>query len=127
MNYLSYSVLIVIYLLIVTEKIQIETIFEIEDLNFVINEMAVDNYRWRVTGIVVNNSDTTISPPWYIEAMFYSDSTFTNTFGGNNTLINYPLDPGITTHWSLTHSVESVLESDYKSFAVKNLRGYIKK
>ena len=89
--------------------------------------MEVQNYRWKVSGTVVNTGDSTILAPWYIEAMFYSDSTFTTTFGGDNDRINFNLESGVTSYWSLTHSSDAVVEADYPNFTIKDLRAYIKK
>ena len=50
-------------------------VFELDNINLTVTEMEADNYRWKVSGTVVNMGDSTILAPWYIEAMFYSDST----------------------------------------------------
>ena len=89
--------------------------------------MEVQNHRWKVSGTVVNTGDSTILAPWYIEAMFYSDSTFTTTFGGDNDRMNFPLESGVTSYWSLTHSSGNVIEADYPNFTIKDLRAYIQK
>ena len=89
--------------------------------------MEAQNSHWKVSGMVLNTSDSTILGPWYIEAMFYSDSTFTETFGGDNDRMNFPLEPGVTSYWTLTHSSEVVVEADYPNFAIKDLRAYIKR
>ena len=102
-------------------------VFELDNVNLTVTEMEVQNYRWKVSGTVVNTSDSTILAPWYIEAMFYSDSTFTTTFGGDSDRMNFPLESGVTSYWSLTHSSEAVVEADYPNFAIKDLRAYIQK
>ena len=102
-------------------------VFELDNINLTITEMEAENYRWKVSGTVVNTGDTTILAPWYIEAMFYSDSTFTTTFGGDNDRMNFNLEPGVTSYWSLTHSSEAVVESNYPNFTIKDLRAYISK
>ena len=100
---------------------------ELDNVNFTVTEMEAQNYRWKVSGTVVNTGDSTILAPWYIEAMFYSDSTFTTTFGGDNVRMNFPLESGVTSYWSLTHSSENVIEADYPNFTIKDLRAYIQK
>tara|TARA_Y100000034_G_scaffold36901_1_gene45341 strand:+ start:162 stop:563 length:402 start_codon:yes stop_codon:yes gene_type:complete len=100
---------------------------ELDNINLTVTGMEATNYSWEVSGTVVNTSDTTIFAPWYIEAMFYSDSTFTETFGGDNDRMNFPLEPGVTGYWHLTHSSEVVVEADYPNFAIKDLRAYIKR
>ena len=90
-------------------------------------ETKVTNTRFKVYGTIVNTSDTTILAPWYIEAMFYADSTFSTTFGGDNERMNFPLEPGVTFYWTLDHRSESVIEADYPDFKIKDLRAFIKK
>ena len=102
-------------------------VFELDNVNLTVTEMEVQNYRWKVSGTIVNTGDSTILAPWYIEAMFYSDSTFTTTFGGDNDRINFNLESGVTSYWHLTHSSEAVVEADYPNFAIKDLRAYIQK
>ena len=102
-------------------------VFDLNNVTLTVTEMEATNYRWKVSGTVVNNGDSTISAPWYIEAMFYSDSTFTETFGGDNDRMNFPLESGVTGHWTLNHSSSAVLEADYPNFALKDLRAYINK
>ena len=102
-------------------------VFELDNINLTVTEMEATNYRWKVTGTVVNTGDTTILAPWYIEAMFYSDSTYTTTFGGDDAGMNFPLESGVTSYWSLTHSSDAVVEADYPNFAIKDLRTYIQK
>ena len=75
----------------------------------------------------MNIGDTTVLAPWYIEAMFYSDSTFTTTFGGNSRRMNFSLEPDVTAYWYLIHRSEAVIESDYPNFKIKDLRTYIQK
>ena len=101
-------------------------VFELNNVNLTVTEMEATNYRWEVSGTVVNTGDTTILAPWYIEAMFYSDSAFTTTFGGDDDRMNFPLESGVTSYWTLTHSSDAVIEADYPNFAIKDFRAYIK-
>ena len=101
--------------------------FDLNNVTLTVTEMEATNYRWKVSGTVVNNGDSTISAPWYIEAMFYSDSTFTETFGGDNDRMNFPLESGVTGYWTLTHRSDAVVAADYPNFAIKYLRAYINK
>ena len=102
-------------------------VFELNNVNLTVTEMEATNNRWKVSGTVVNTGDTTILAPWYIEAMFYSYSTFTTTFCGDNDRMNFNLEAGVTSYWHLTHSSEAVVEADYPNFAIKDLRAYIQK
>ena len=124
------TILITLTLLLTTgcyDIIRSNNVFELDNLNLTITEMEASKYLWKVSGTVVNTGDTTIIAPWYIEAMFYSDSTFTTTFGGDSDRMNFNLESGVTSYWYLTHSSEAVIESDYPNFAVKDLRAYIQK
>jgi len=102
-------------------------VFELNNVTLTVTGMEVSNYRFKVYGTAVNNGDSTILAPWYIEAMFYSDSTFTETFGGDNDRMNFPLEPGVSGYWTLTHNSDAVVEADYPNFAIKDLRAYINK
>ena len=124
------KILTIILILLTTgchDIIGSNNVSELYNINLTVTEMEATNYRWKVSGTVVNTGDTTILAPWYIEAMFYSDSTFTETFGGDNDRMNFPLEPGVTSYWTLTHSSEVVVEADYPNFAIKDLRAYIKR
>ena len=102
-------------------------VFELNSVNLIVTEKEASNSKWRVYGTVVNTGDTTILAPWYIEAMFYADSTFSTTFGGDNERMNFPLEPGVIFYWTLDHRSESVIEADYPDFKIKDLRAFIKK
>ena len=102
-------------------------VFELNSVNLIVTETEASNSQWKVYGTVVNTGDTTILAPWYIEAMFYADSTFSTTFGGDNERMNFPLEPGVTSYWTLNHRSEFVVEADYPDFKIKDLRAFIKK
>tara|TARA_Y100000310_G_C20073861_1_gene530646 strand:+ start:122 stop:502 length:381 start_codon:yes stop_codon:yes gene_type:complete len=102
------------------------SVFELNNVNLTVIETGSTNSRWEVYGTVVNTSDTTILAPWYIEAMFYSDDTYTTTFGGNSERMNFSLEPGVTAYWYLIHRSDILIESDYPDFVIKDLRAYIK-
>jgi len=102
-----------------------EDVHELEDANFEITEYLFTSSELIVKGTVSNDGDDTFYPPWYIEADFYADSTFTTKFGGDRTTINYSLASGENTLWQLTYSSNLIIESDYPNFAVKNLRAYM--
>ena len=125
---LKLSVLVtLLFLLSCSNIIGSSNVFELDNLSLTITEKEVSNSSWKISGTVVNIGDTTVLAPWYIEAMFYSDSTFTETFGGDNDRMNFNLEAGVTSYWHLTHSSEAVVEADYPNFAIKDLRAYIQK
>jgi len=102
-------------------------VIELNNVTLAVTEMDAQNYSWKVSGTILNTGDSTILAPWCIEAMFYSDSTFTETFGGDNNRMNFPLESGVTAYWSLTHSSDAVVEAEYPNFAIKNIRTFIYK
>ena len=102
-------------------------VFELNKVILTVSEMEAQNSHWKVSGTILNTGDSTILAPWYIEAMFYSDSTFTETFGGDNDRMNFPLESGVTSHWTLTHNSDGVVEANYPNFTIKDLRAYINK
>ena len=77
-------------------------------------------------GTVTNQGKSTISPPWYVECQFYTDSTFALKMGGNNTQISLPLSPGQGTFWSISFSSTNVTVQNYPNFRVGNLRAVYK-
>ncbi len=102
-----------------------EDIAELEDANFNITEYLFTSTELIVKGTVSNDGEEIFYPPWYIEAEFYADSTFTTKFGGTRTIINYSLAPDENTLWQLTYSSSLIVESDYPNFRIKNLRAYM--
>ena len=97
----------------------------LEDASFNITEYLFTSTELIVKGTVSNDGDDTFYPPWYIEAEFYADSTFTTKFGGTRITKNYSLATGENTLWQLTYSSSLIVESDYPNFRIKNLRAYM--
>jgi hypothetical protein len=79
------------------------------------------------TGTVTNKGTSTITPPWYVECQFYTDSTLNLKMGGNNTQITLPLSPGQGTFWMISFSSSNVTVQNYPNFKVGNLRAVYKK
>ncbi len=75
----------------------------------------------------MNNGTSAISPPWYVECQFYTDSTFTLKIGGNNTLLSVPLNPGQGTFWTISFSSTNVDVRNYPKFRVKDQRAIYKR
>jgi hypothetical protein len=92
--------------------------------SFTVTGFQATGTELSATGRVRNNGSARISPPWYIEGIFYSDSTLTLQLGGRNMTMNVSLDPGVETLWTLQFSDDSIIESDYPNFRVSNLRAY---
>ena len=83
------------------------------------------NESWLVTGMITNTGDTTILAPWWVEAEFYSDSTFTLILGGDQQSFNVNLQSGVSIQWTLSYSDPDIVESNYPNFAIKNFRAFI--
>mgnify|MGYP000050008805 CR=1 FL=1 len=81
-----------------------------------------------VTGMITNTGDTTILAPWWVEAEFYSDSTFTLILGGDQQSFNVNLQPGVSIQWTLSYSDPDKIEFEsYPYFAIDNFRAFISK
>jgi multidrug efflux pump subunit AcrA (membrane-fusion protein) len=78
-------------------------------------------------GRVMNDGTSQITPPWYVECQFYSDSTFKYKLGGANTTIYVPLDPGQGTFWTVSFYSTNVTVQQYPNFKVKDQRAIYKK
>ena len=99
---------------------------ELTNLEFTIyDEKEVTSTALIVKGSVINTGTTKVSSPWYIEGMFYSDTTFTTILGGASQKIIVPLESGVNYNWTLSFSSSDILESEHEFFGFRNLRGYI--
>lgn len=67
-----------------------------------------------------------VSPPWYIEAQFYTDSTMMVKLGGNDTKLTVPLSPGQSTFWTIYFYTSSVDVRQFPDFRVGNIRAIYK-
>ena len=86
------------------------------------------NESWLVTGMITNTGDTTILTPWWVEAEFYSDSTFTLILGGDQQSFNVNLQSGVSIQWTLSYSDPDKVEFEsYPYFAIDNFRAFISK
>ena len=99
---------------------------ELTNLEFTIDdEREVTSTALIVKGSVINTGTIKVSSPWYIEGMFYSDTTFTTILGGASQIINFPLESGVNYNWTLSFSSSDIDESEFETFGFRNLRGYI--
>ena len=86
------------------------------------------NQSLQVTGMITNTGDTTILAPRWVEAEFYSDSTFTLILGGDQQSFNVNLQPGVSIQWTLSYSDPDKVEFEsYPYFAIDNFRAFISK
>ncbi len=76
-----------------------------------------------VEGTVLNMGTTQIDPTWYVEAQFFSDSTFSVKLGGNLDTLLLPLKPGEQALWKVRFTSTAVDPNKYANFRVSNIRG----
>lgn len=98
---------------------------QIPNLAFTVDTTYLDNSAGKLVakGTVRNNANSTVSPPWYVEAQFYTDASLSTKIGGNYTQIGVPLSKGQSTFWTVTYSSSNVDVRNYPNFAVSDLRG----
>ena len=99
----------------------------INDVEWTLNEYTFSNTTLTATGMITNTGDTTILATWWVEAEFYSDSTFTLILGGDQQPFSVNLQSGVSTQWTLNYSDPDKAESDYPNFAINNFRAFISK
>ena len=102
-----------------------DDIKEIDHINFTVTSLEVEpntvfNCLMRVRGTIENVGDTTILPPYMIEATFYSDSTFTEEYGSNYSTYYQPLEVGES---NILYLFKGINE-DIENFAIKDIRAY---
>ena len=99
----------------------------INDVEWTLNEYTFSNTTLTATGMITNTGDTTILATWWVEAEFYSDSTFTLILGGTQQSFNVNLGSGVSKQWTLNFSDSDIVESNYPNFAINNFRAFISK
>jgi len=102
-----------------------DDVLEITHVEFSVDSTYVLTSKFMIKGTVKNTGSSSIQPPWYIEASFYKDDTYSHIFGGSSTMKNFALNSGVSTDWSLSYSSGAIVESDYQDFGVKDLRVYV--
>jgi hypothetical protein len=96
----------------------------IDGLEFTITSYETTNYGLIASGTVTNTNPYIIQAAWWVEAMFYADSTLTFLLGGDDTRMNYSLPPNSSTHWELMFNDNNIDPLDYPDFRISNLRGH---
>jgi hypothetical protein len=102
-----------------------QDVAELSSAEFTITATSYTSSKLTVSGTVANTGNSVYYPRWYIEGEFYSDDNYSIKLGGSSTSINFSLAPGESTFWELDFSSNSIVESDYPNFAVRNLRAYL--
>ena len=106
------------------QNIGSENVLVLENMEVSIDTLYTSSTQFYVEGMIKNNDSTKVYAPWYIEAMFYSDSTFSTTFGGSYECMNFPLESNVEAYWQITHSSDVII-SEYPKFAIKDLRVFV--
>lgn len=75
---------------------------QISNMSFTIDTTYISGSSLFAKGKVQNIGTATRTPPWYVEAQFYTDASYTFKLGGNSTQISVPLSPGQGTFWTIT-------------------------
>ena len=99
---------------------------EISNMSFTLDTTYISNTSLVAQGKAIYNGRDRVSPPWYVEAQFYTDSTFVTKLGGNHTAISVPLDPGQQTFWLISFSSAQVDVRQFPRFRVKDIRAIYK-
>ncbi len=100
---------------------------QILNMSFTIDSTYIANSQLYARGKVTNNGTSQITPPWYVEAQFYTDSTHNTKLGGNNTQIYVPLSPNQSTFWTISFYSSNVDVRSYPGFKVSDVRAIYKK
>jgi hypothetical protein len=96
-------------------------------MTFQVDTTYVSGSSLVAKGRVTNSGYSAVSPPWYVEAQFYTDASYSTKLGGNYTSISVPLSPGQATFWTISFSSQNVDVRSYPGFKVKDLRAIYKK
>lgn len=100
---------------------------QIDNMSFQVDTTYVSGSALYAKGRVTNNGYAAANPPWYVEAQFYTDATYSTKLGGNYTSIYVPLSPGQATFWTISFSSPDVDVRSYPGFKVRDLRAIYKK
>lgn len=96
-------------------------------LTFSVDSTYLSGSMMVARGQVWNNGSSSTIPTWYIEAVFYTDSTYKTKLGGNSTTMNFGLSPGQSSFWSISFSTSAVDVRQFPKFKVKDVRGVYKR
>ncbi len=99
---------------------------EINNVSFIVDTTYLMNSQLYAKGRVTNLGTKSTESPWYVEAQFYTDSTYKLKLGGDYTEIGVPLDPYQSTFWTLIFSTSTVDVNEYPNFRVSDFRAIYK-
>jgi hypothetical protein len=99
---------------------------QINNVSFTVDTTYLQSSVLYAKGTVTNLGTTTIQSPWYVEAQFYTDSSYKLKMGGNYTRIGVPLEPYQSTFWSISFSTTTIDVNQYPNFRISDLRAVYK-
>jgi hypothetical protein len=101
---------------------------QIQNLSFHIDTTYLDSSQGRLIakGTVINNGNSQVTSPWYVEGQFYTDRTYKIKLGGSSNQIGVPLSKGQSTFWTIYFSSSNVDVNDYPDARIADLRGIYK-
>jgi hypothetical protein len=99
-----------------------DDVFVLDKAQITVTEKSLSGSTMVAKGEVENVGSTKISPTWFVEGQFYSDSTYKLKLGGTNTAITFSLEPGEKTRFELRFSSSRDDLTEYPKFGVKGLR-----
>ena len=100
---------------------------QIPNMTFTVDSTYLNYAVMVAQGKVTNSGTANTTPPWYVEAQFYTDTTYLTKLGGNSTEMTFPLSPGQSTFWSISFSSTNVDVRSFPYFNVKDIRAIYKK
>ena len=99
---------------------------EINNVSFIVDSTYEEASKLYATGRATNLGTENIESPWYVEAQFYTNSSYAYKLGGNYTEIGVPLEPYQSTFWTITFSSSTIDVNQYPDFRVSDLRAIYK-
>ncbi len=99
---------------------------EINNVSFIVDSTYEESSVLYATGRATNLGTKNIMSPWYVEAQFYTNSTYSTKLGGNSKEIKVPLEPYQSTFWTITFSSSTIDVNLYPNFRVSDLRAIYK-
>ena len=99
---------------------------EINNVSFIVDSTYEEASKLYAKGRATNLGTKNIQSPWYVEAQFYTNSSYSTKLGGNYTEIKVPLEPYQSTFWTVTFSSSTIDVNLYPDFRVSDLRAVYK-
>lgn len=99
-----------------------DDVFVLDKAKITVTEKNLSGTTMVAKGEVENTGTSKISPTWWVEGQFYSDTTYKLKLGGANTAFTFSLEPGEKARFELRFSSRNEDLTEYPNFGVKGLR-----